>query len=174
MSKITFQMEILNPDLLEQLDRFIEQTANPKEGIISILHYAQSLFGYLPKELQLYIARKTDLPTAKVNGIVSFYSFFREEPSGKYTISVCMGTACFVRGAGDVLEAFRKELQPDRTTKMTQDGLFSLVDVRCIGACGLAPVVRINDKIFGHVKVEDVPRIIEQYRKLDAEQEASS
>ncbi len=169
MSKVDFNMEILDPEKLLELDAFIDADPDPKGRIINILHKAQSLFSYLPKELQLYVARKVDLPAAKVNGIVSFYSFFSQEPSGKYGVSVCMGTACFVKGSDVILNAFRKELNLVEKQKVTEDGIFSLRDVRCIGACGLAPVVTINDKIYGHVKEEDVKQILADYKALEAD-----
>lgn len=169
MSKVTFNMEILDPDKLLELDQYIESTPDPQGRIINVLHKAQNLFSYLPKELQLYVARKTDLPAAKINGIVSFYSFFSQEPSGKYAVSVCMGTACFVKGSEAILNAFRQELGLEPGQKVTEDRLFSLRDVRCIGACGLAPVVTVNDKIYGHVTESDVAGIIDEYRALESE-----
>jgi len=172
MQKSKFNMEILDSCKLRELDVFIEAEDNPQGRIIHILHEAQKLFSYLPQELQLYIARKTGLPAAKINGIVSFYSFFSQEPSGKYIISVCMGTACFVKGADAVFQAFRDELQLEEGQKTSADGLFSLRDVRCIGACGLAPVVTINNRIFGHVKKDDVKGIIEEYRILAKQEKA--
>ncbi len=169
MSKVNFKMDILDPEKLKELDAFISAESDPQSRIINILHKAQSLFSYLPIELQLYVARKVDLPAAKVNGIVSFYSFFSQEPSGKYGVSVCMGTACFVKGSEAILKAFRNELNLKDKQKVTDDGLFSLRDVRCIGACGLAPVVTVNDKIYGHVKEEDVKQILADYKALEAD-----
>lgn len=171
MSKAIFNMESLDQGKLRELDAYIEAQSDPKGRIINILHKAQSLFSYLPKELQLYVARKTGLSAAKVNGIVSFYTFFSQEPSGKYCISVCMGTACFVKGSEAVLKAFRDELKLEGKKKVTEDGLFSLRDVRCIGACSLAPAVTINNKVFSHVKAEDIKDIIEGYRAKDKEEE---
>lgn len=167
MPHIEFDMSILDPALLQELDEFIEVQEFPQESIIAILHKAQELFLWLPRELQLHIARKTDLPAARIHGIVSFYSFFLEEPNGKYTVSVCMGTACFVKGAQPILDEFRKQLGMGPKDKITKDGVFSLNDVRCIGACGLAPVVRINEKIYGHFKVEQVKEVIQHYRELE-------
>lgn len=170
MSKINFNMEKLDPEKLRELDAYIDSVPDPQGRVINILHKAQNLFSYLPYELQLYVARKTNLPAAKVNGIVSFYSFFSQEPSGKYGISVCMGTACFVKGAEAILNGFRKELKLEDKQKVTADGVFSLRDVRCIGACGLAPVVTVNEKIYGHVKEADVAKILAEYKALEASQ----
>ncbi|MDI9469452.1 MAG: NAD(P)H-dependent oxidoreductase subunit E [Bacillota bacterium] len=169
MSHLELDMSILEPGLLAELDAYIESLPDPQGSIIAVLHKAQELNGYLPRELQLYVARRTGLPTAKINGIVTFYSFFSEVPSGVYTISVCTGTACFVKGAQEVLDRFREELKLEEDEPMTEDGLFSINDVRCIGACGLAPVVRVNERIFGHVKPDQVSEIIAQHRKEAAD-----
>lgn len=152
---------------LSQLDEFIASLEDKQGDVIAILHHAQGLFGYLPPDLQLYIARATGLPAAKINGIVSFYSFFNEEKSGKYRVSICMGTACYVKGAAEINKAFREKLEVDEKGN-SKDGLFSLREVRCIGACGLAPVVSINDQIYGHMKPEDVDELIAKYREKEA------
>ncbi len=173
MAQITFNMQLLEEDKLRELDAFIESFEKPESNIISILHRAQTIFKYLPPELQYYVAQKIGMSTAKINGIVSFYSFFIEEPTGEYNVSVCMGTACFVRGADKVLDEFKKEFKLDGKKPMTDDGLFSLSDIRCVGACGLAPVVKVNEKIWGHIEAKDVMNIIEFYReevKAKAEQ----
>lgn len=167
VGNINQEVEKLDQALLAKLDQVIAGEENPSGSLMHILHEAQNLFGYLSHPLQYYIAKKCKVSTARINGIVTFYSFFIEEPNGKYTISVCMGTACFVRGAAEVLERFRTELGFKKTTKISEDGLFSLNEVRCIGACGLAPVVRINDKIYGRVKPEDVPGIIREIREKE-------
>lgn len=148
---------------LKILDGFIKEQNAEEEALISILHKAQELFGYLPSELQLYVSRKLNIPAAKVYGVVSFYSYFSQEKRGKYTINVCMGTACFVKGVEKVMHEFAEQLGV-KSGGSTADGLFTLKDVRCIGACGLAPVVMINDKVFGHVTAHDVARIIADYR----------
>jgi len=152
----------LDSVLLNQLDEYIASLHTTKGALIQILHRAQSIFGYLPADLQLYIARKLDLPGAMVYGIVSFYSYFTMKPPGKHTISVCMGTACFVRGAGEILSCLQDKLgiQSDQTTP---DGLFTLKEVRCIGACGLAPVVMVDDKVYGRVKADDIDTILQSY-----------
>jgi len=135
-----------------------------KGALIGILHKAQNIFGYLPRDVQLYIARKLGIPGAEVFGVVSFYSYFTTKPGGKHTISVCMGTACFVRGADKVIERLKEKLNVE-SNEITEDGLFNLKDVRCVGACGLAPVVMVDDKVFGRVKEEDLDDIINTYRK---------
>lgn len=156
----------LADEKLKALDDFILIQQSSEDALISILHKAQSLFGYLPSELQLYIARKLDIPAAKVYGVVSFYSYFSQEKQGKHTISICMGTACFVKGIEKVMHAFSEQLDI-KPGANSADGLFTLKDVRCIGACGLAPVVMIDDKVYGHVKPSDVERIIATYRSSE-------
>lgn len=159
----------LDKELLKQLDAFIDSLEGDKqEHLIHVLHKAQDLFSYLPQNLQLYIARKLDLSGARVNGVVTFYSYFNEQPVGKYIISVCMGTACFVKGADKVLERVL-ELTGTSKNEMSSDGLFTVKDVRCIGACGLAPVMTVNDKVYGKVKPKDVDDIIRHYRSIQYE-----
>lgn len=145
----------------EELEKFINNQHDKKSGLISILHHAQQLFGYLPMDVQLFIARKIGIPSAKIYGVVSFYSYFTMEPKGKYVISVCMGTACFVRNAQRILTEFENKLGV-KEGEMTEDKMFTLNSVRCVGACGLAPVVMINERVYGRVKVQDVKKIIEE------------
>jgi NADH:ubiquinone oxidoreductase subunit E len=151
---------------LKALDAFITEQDAQEEALISILHKAQEIFGYLPSELQLYVARKLNIPAAKVYGVVSFYSYFTQEKRGEFTISVCLGTACFVKGIEKVMHEFSEQLGI-KSGGSTADGLFSLKDVRCIGACGLAPVVMINDKVYGHVKPGDVSKILADYKSME-------
>jgi len=134
---------------------------DPQE-LINILHSTQEHFGYLPAEVQEVISAETGVPVAKIYGVGTFYSFFTMTPKGKHPISICMGTACYVRGAEKVLEEFKKELglQVGQTTK---DGKFSLSSLRCVGACGLAPVDLIGDKTYGRVAPDDVRNILKEY-----------
>lgn len=164
MKNNIIDMSTLDKKLLKDIDTYIDNLEGDKqEQLIHVLHYAQHVYGYLPPNLQLYIARKLDLSGAKVNGVVTFYSYFDEEPTGKYVVSVCMGTACFVKGADKVLNRIL-ELTKSEKNKISDDGLFTVKDVRCIGACGLAPVVTINEKVYGNVKTKEVDAIIRKYR----------
>lgn len=138
---------------------------NPGE-LINVLHQTQDFLGYLPAEAQELIASCLHIPTAKVYGVVSFYSFFTMTPKGKYPISVCMGTACYVRGAEKVLEAFQKELGIN-VGETDKDGLFSLTSLRCVGACGLAPVALVGDKVYGRLAPADVKGIVAEYRNAE-------
>jgi len=154
-------------ELYDELGAFIDSLDTTKGALIEILHKAQGIFGYLSRDVQLYIARKLGIPGAEVYGVVSFYSYFTTKPSGKHTISVCMGTACFVRGADKILEKFKERLRIE-SNETTEDGLFTIKDVRCIGACGLAPVVTVDGKVYGKVKEGDVDDIIDEYRAKEA------
>lgn len=146
----------------EELAAFIDNLPDKKGELITVLHKAQSLFGYLPREIQEFVAEKMELPLAKVYGVVKFYSFFTMQPKGKYPISVCMGTACYVRGAEEVTEEFSKQLGIN-VGEVTENGKFSLDTLRCVGACGLAPVVLVGEKVYGRVTPSTVADIIGEY-----------
>ena len=150
----------------KELENYILTLVDKKSSLIIILHKAQEIFGYIPEEVQEFIAEKIEVPVSKVYGVVSFYNFFSMEPKGKYPISVCTGTACYVRGAEKILEALQKELGL-KLGGVTEDGLFSLDSLRCVGACGLAPVMLVGKDVHGKVKPEDVKKIIENYKNLE-------
>ena len=143
----------------DELKRFIDALPTKQGELIRVLHRAQGIFGYLPREVQVFVARELEVPVSKVYGVVSFYSYFTMKPKGKYEISVCMGTACYVRGAENVLEELRKKLaiEPGETTP---DGKFSRRSLRCVGACGLAPVMMVGDKVYGRVTPDMVDSIL--------------
>jgi len=164
MTDVNLNVEELDQGLLSSLDVYIERLDDPNNSLINVLHKAQHLFGYIPHNLQLYIARKVGVSAARVNGVVSFYSYFSEKKTGKNVVSVCMGTACYVKGAGDVLEELLKELNVEKNT-VSEDELFTVRDVRCIGACGLAPVVTVGEKVYGHVTKNMVKDIIKTYKE---------
>lgn len=150
----------------KELENYILTLEDKKSSLIIILHKAQEIFGYIPEEVQEFIAEKIEVPVSKVYGVVSFYNFFSMEPKGKYPISVCTGIACYVRGAEKILEALQKELGL-KLGGVTEDGLFSLDSLRCVGACGLAPVMLVGKDVHGKVKPEDVKKIIENYKNLE-------
>lgn len=156
--------ELLLPlDKLAELNDYIDSLQDKEGMLIHVLHRAQHIFGYLPKELQLYIARRVGIPAAKVYGVVSFYSYFTQTRRGEHTVSVCMGTACFVKGAEEVKEALKKELKVT-FGETTEDDLFSMKEIRCIGACGLAPAIMVDEKVYGHMNEENVRTVINSYR----------
>lgn len=150
----------------KELEEFInEQDQNNKESaLIAVLHKAQGLYGYLSEEVQEFVAKKLEIPVSKVYGVVTFYSYFTTEPKGKYVISVCTGTACFVRGAGDILEEFKKKLGI-KEGQTTEDGQFTLDVLRCVGACSIAPVVLVNDRVYGYFKKEQVDQVLNEFKE---------
>ncbi|HAE41978.1 MAG TPA: NAD(P)H-dependent oxidoreductase subunit E [Clostridiales bacterium] len=128
------------------------------------LHKAQELFGYLPIEVQKFVSEKTKIPMAEVYGVATFYTQFSLEPKGKHTVGVCMGTACYVKSAQLVLDELVKTLKIS-VGETTEDGLFTLEATRCLGCCGLAPVIMIGDSVYGKVDPKKIPEIIDSYRK---------
>jgi NADP-reducing hydrogenase subunit HndA len=145
-----------------------------KEGeLINVLHGVQEKLGYLPAEVQEVIALELKMSVAKVYGVVTFYHFFTMIPKGEFPISICMGTACYVRGAEQVLSEFKRQLKVE-VGQTTPDGRFSLSCLRCVGACGLAPVVMVGDKVFGRVSPQQVKQIIAEYQEGCPSQEAKS
>jgi NADH:ubiquinone oxidoreductase subunit E len=153
---------MLTEEKFKELDNYIEGLGQMEGALISILHRAQHIFGYLPKEVQLHIARKLGITAAKVNGVVTFYSYFSEVPKGEHVINVCLGTACFVRGADKILKEIEDKLHI-KAGSTTADGKFSVDALRCIGACGLAPVIIVDGKVYGRLKPQDIEGILKQY-----------
>ena len=147
----------------DKLLKIIEENSGEHGSLIQIMHEAQEIFGYLPMEVQKFISEHTGHPLAEIYGVATFYTQFTMEPKGEYKISVCLGTACYVKGSEKVLDRLKKELNIE-VGKCTEDGKFSLDACRCIGACGLAPVFTINDDVYGRTVPEDVPGIIAKYR----------
>lgn len=154
----------LDPKLFEALEQVIARYKDQKGPLMPVMQAAQNLFGYLPIEVQDYIARGLDVPLVKVYGVATFYSQFKLEPNGENTVSVCLGTACYVRGAQKVLDRLKEELGIEEG-KTTPDGLFTLSGTRCLGCCGLAPVIMINDDVYGRLTPDDIPGILNKYRQ---------
>ena len=146
----------------EALIRICEEYDCNPDNLMPILQQAQELYGYLPIEVQTIIAEELNIPLAEVYGVVTFYAQFTLNPRGRYNIGVCMGTACYVKGAGEVLERIQKRLgiEPGGTTP---DGRFSLEATRCIGACGLAPVMTVNEEVYGRLTPDEVDKILDKY-----------
>ncbi|HHF53114.1 MAG TPA: NADH-quinone oxidoreductase subunit NuoE [candidate division WOR-3 bacterium] len=132
--------------------------------LIQVLHRAQEIFGYLPKEVQFFVAKELNVPLSSVYGVVTFYNFFRTEPVAKHIINICMGTACHVKGAANVAEALSRELGI-KIGETTEDKMFTLSTARCFGACGLAPVMMINDEVYGKLTPEKAVEIVKKYRE---------
>ncbi|MBQ6937062.1 MAG: NAD(P)H-dependent oxidoreductase subunit E [Clostridia bacterium] len=146
----------------EQLMGVIAQYKDQDGALIPVLHKAQEIYGYLPIEVQTKIAEGLNVPLAEVYGVVTFYTQFSLNPKGEYKIGVCLGTACYVKGSGDILEKIKEIIGID-VDGCTPDGKFSLEATRCIGACGLAPVFTINEDVFGRITADDVAGILEKY-----------
>lgn len=140
----------------------LESIKNQKGGLIPALHKMQEIYGYLPEEALILVSEELDIPITQIYGVASFYSLFSLEPKGKYLINVCLGTACYVKGSQNILERLTEELGIEEG-KTTEDGKFTLSATRCIGACGLAPVMMINDKVYGKLNPNDIPRILKEF-----------
>lgn len=161
------ECEVKLTERLEELDRFIEENPDPVDpqgSLILVLHKAQDLWGYLPRDVMDHVSEKLDVPAADVYGVATFYSYFTLQPRGKYPVSVCMGTACYVKGAPAILDTIEEQLRI-KTGETTDDGLFSLVECRCIGACGLAPVVTVGKDVYGRLTADQVAEILAKYRR---------
>lgn len=148
----------------KQLHEVIEKYKNTKGALIPVLHEAQEIYGYLPMYVQKIISEKLHIPLTEIYGVVTFYTQFSLKLKGKYRIQVCMGTACYVKGAASILDKLKEKLGID-VGDCTEDGLFSLDACRCIGACGLAPVMMINDDVYGRLVPDDIEAIIDKYKE---------
>lgn len=150
------------PEQAERLNEVIKAHKDDKGALMSVLQQAQDIYGYLPIEVQEIIAIGLNIPLEEVYGVVTFYAQFSLYPKGKYKVSVCLGTACYVKGSGDVFDKFARVLKI-KSGECTPDGKFSLDACRCVGACGLAPVLMVNDEVFGKVTVDDVDTILAKF-----------
>ena len=152
-----------NDELFQRLDQIIAEHKDKPGALIPVLHEAQMLFGYLPDDVQTHVAEGLNVPLSEVYGVITFYSLFNLKPKGKHTIGVCMGTACYVKGAPAVVQEITNELgiKADDTT---DDGLFTLTITRCVGACGLAPVMTIDEDVYGRLAADKVPEILAKYK----------
>ncbi len=154
----------LPQEKIDIINRICESFDNDPGELINVLHEAQHEFGYLPAEVQDVVAHNLKVSVAHVYGVVTFYTYFTTIPKGEFPISVCTGTACYVRGAEKVLEEFKKELNI-KVGETTPDGKFSINCLRCVGACGLAPVVLVGERVYGRVSPDGVKNILDEYRK---------
>lgn len=152
------------PEQEEQLLKVIAEGKDEKGALMAIMQKAQDIYGYLPIEVQTIIARELGIPLQEVYGVATFYAQFSLYPKGEYKISVCLGTACYVKGSGDIYDKLQ-ELLGIAGGECTPDGKFSLEACRCIGACGLAPVLTVNSDVYGNLTADDVPGILEKYGK---------
>ena len=148
-----------------ELKAFIAEWKDKPGNLIMVLHQVQQTYGYIPRNIAIEISELLSVPLAKIYGVVTFYNFFKLQKAGKYIAQVCLGTACYLRGGDDLIKEFEKQLGVG-VNATTPDGLFSVEAVRCLGCCGLAPVVVVNGEVYGKLKKEDVAGIIEKYRKI--------
>ncbi len=149
----------------KQIIEIISRYKDERTPLMMILSDIQKEFGYIPLEVQELVSEEIGVPVAEIYGVVTFYSFFSLNPKGKYVIGVCLGTACYVKGAQQVIDKF-SEILKIKAGETTEDGLFTLEALRCIGACGIAPALTINGKVYPKVQVSDVPGIVEEYRNM--------
>ena len=161
-------MAHLNENAVKQIEKIIERYQDEKTPLMMILSDIQNEYGYIPLEVQELVSEKTGIPVAEIYGVVTFYSFFSLTPKGKYVVGVCLGTACYVKGSQQVIDKFSEilNIKPGQTS---EDGLFTLDALRCIGACGIAPALTINGKVYPKVAIADVAKIVEEYRSLGGE-----
>ena len=157
----------IKPEVVKGVEEICESYAKEPSPLMMILSAVQKKYGYIPLEVQEIISQKTGIPVAEIYGVVTFYSFFSLKPKGKYVLGICLGTACYVKGSQQVVDKFSSLLgiQPGETTK---DGLFTIEAIRCIGACALAPAMSVNGKVFPKVTPDQVGKIIDEYRALEA------
>lgn len=146
----------------EKLLEMIRAQKNEKGALMPVMQQAQDIYGYLPIEVQKIISDEMQIPMEKIYGVATFYSQFALQPKGKYQISVCLGTACYVKGSGEIYEKLQETLKI-KGGECTLDGKFSLEACRCVGACGLAPVMMINDEVYGRLTADEVQNILEKY-----------
>ncbi len=158
-------MAHLNEAAVKQINAICDRYVNERTPLMMILSDIQKEYGYIPLEVQELVSERTGVSVAEIYGVVTFYSFFSLKPKGKYVIGVCLGTACYVKGAQQVLDKFA-ELLGIKSGETTEDGLFTLDALRCIGACGIAPAVSINGKVYPKVSVDAIPGIIEEYKAM--------
>ena len=152
------------PTEKKELKKLVKTWKGKKGTLIMILHEIQNQYGYIPEDVSLKLANLLDIPLARIYEVITFYHYFKLNPPGKYKINVCMGTACYLKGAPDLIDELRDLLNIDEG-ETTKDGLFQLESVRCLGCCGLAPVMTINDKVYGNVKKQDLHDILATYTK---------
>ena len=148
----------------EEVCQMLGQFDKDKQHLISILNEVQEKYGYIPRVAQLEIADYLGIPLAEVYGVITFYSRFSLEPKGKYNVSICLGTACFVKGSKELLERAKQKLGIEEG-KTTEDGMFSLDTTRCVGACGLAPVFTINNEVYGKATVKKLDEVLDELMK---------
>ena len=154
----------VNQKVATETKEILERYPKEKDQLIMILNDVQEKYGYIPKQVQMVISEELSIPMAEIYGVITFYSRFTLAPKGKYNISICLGTACYVKGSQKLLDRAKERLKIE-PGEVTPDGKFSLDDVRCVGACGLAPVFMVNDEVYGNATVKEFDEVIDKYMK---------
>lgn len=154
----------LKREAVKLIESICDRYKDEPTPLMLVLSDIQKEYGYIPLEVQEIVSQKLGIPTSEIYGVVTFYSFFSLTPKGKYVIGVCLGTACYVKGGQNIVDQFSTLLKI-KAGETTEDGLFTLDALRCIGACGIAPAVTVNGKVFSKVSVDQVPKIIDSYKK---------
>ena len=148
----------------KEMKEILEKHPKQKDSLIAILNEVQEKYGYIPKSSQMEISKYLNMPMAEIYGVITFYSRFTTSPKGKYNIAVCLGTACFVKGSQSILDRLKERLKISGG-ETTEDGKFSIDEVRCVGACGLAPVFMVNDEVYGNATVKMVDEVLDKLEK---------
>lgn len=160
------EIRIPDNEHYRELKRFIDDNRDTPGPLIQVLHKAQEIFGYLPLEVQHFVGRELNVPFSRVYGVVTFYNFFRTEPIGDHMINICLGTACHVKGAQDIIDVLQKELDL-KVGSTTKDRFFTLSTARCFGACGLAPVMLIDDEVYGRLNPQKAIQMVRGFRQAN-------
>ncbi len=158
----------LRKEAIDLIKSICKRYKNEPSPLMLVLSDVQKEYGYIPLEVQEIISEELDIPVSDIYGVVTFYSFFSLKPKGRFVIGVCLGTACYVKGGQNIIDKFGDilKIKPGQTT---EDGMFTLDALRCIGACGIAPAISINGKVYPKVKLSDIPNIIKEYREMKME-----
>ena len=156
----------MDEKLANEMKELLKNYSQDKSNLIQILNEVQEKYGYIPKQSQIEISNYLSIPMAEIYGVITFYSRFTLEPKGKYNISVCLGTACFVKGSQALLDRLKERLKIDEDGT-TPDGKFSIDATRCVGACGLAPVFTINNEVYGKATVKKLDEVLDEYMKKE-------
>ncbi len=156
----------MDEKLTNEMKELLKNYSQDKSNLIQILNEVQEKYGYIPKQSQIEISNYLSIPMAEIYGVITFYSRFTLEPKGKYNISVCLGTACFVKGSQALLDRLKERLKIDEG-QTTPDGKFSIDATRCVGACGLAPVFTINNEVYGKATVKKLDEVLDEYMKKE-------
>lgn len=156
--------ECVDNKIREEVKEIMMPYKQEKDNLIQILNEIQEKYGYIPKVAQMEISKYLDIPMAEIYGVITFYTRFSLEPKGKYKISVCLGTACFVKGSQSILDRLKERLHLEEG-QTSEDGKFSLDTTRCVGACGIAPVFTVNDEVYGHATVKKLDEVLNELEK---------